>query len=327
MGSALSEKAELLDDSNTGTYRHSCYVMTLLDVTIFADLRFAVGSMIVVIISNQHVQPIVSVCHYKHNPIQYRAAVTNLLDKAPSVYYRRILQLREGIGLDGMHDEMSELICDLQKVAVNSNQSLRRVAVEPGDHFFVPSSAEYYNSRESGPLQDETKERSIYLQNPPSISAHSVLGQILFDACVPKNVEGWDIRFSGTLNGQPIASAHRRHSPFHASDPFLWHDSVQAEQSQVAVQPDYEAPPRKAIMESRHVSVSGNANDFAIRSPESGSFIGLSFSIITISSRYTVPWSVCKTNLYILCPQCNKSLSGNTNDRRCVDPLPSSPVP
>ncbi|KAJ6368550.1 hypothetical protein OIU78_001022 [Salix suchowensis] len=153
--------------------------------------------------------------HYKHNPIQYRAAVTNLLDKAPSVYYRRILQLREGIGLDGMHDEMSELICDLQKAAVNSNQSLRRVAVEPGDHFFVPSSAEYYNSRESGPLQDETKERSIYLPNPPSISAHSVLGQILFDACVPKNVEGWDIRFSGTLNGQPIASAHRRHSPFH----------------------------------------------------------------------------------------------------------------
>ena len=141
--------------------------------------------------------------------------MTNLLDKAPSVYYRRILQLREGIGLDGMHDEMSELICDLQKAAVNSHQSLRRVAVEPGDHFFVPSSAEYYNSRESGPLQDETKERSIYLPNPPSISAHSVLGQILFDACVPKNVEGWDIRFSGTLNGQPIASAHRRHSPFH----------------------------------------------------------------------------------------------------------------
>ncbi|KAI5592025.1 hypothetical protein BDE02_04G123400 [Populus trichocarpa] len=153
--------------------------------------------------------------HYQHNPIQYRAAVTNLLDKAPSVYYRRIQQLREGIGLDSMHDEMSELICDLQKAAVNSNQSLRRVAVEPGDHFFVPSSAEYYNSRESGPLQDERKERSIYLPNPPSISAHSVLGQILFDACVPKNVEGWDIRFSGCLNGQPIASAQRRHSPFH----------------------------------------------------------------------------------------------------------------
>uniref|UniRef100_A0A6N2K2K2 Uncharacterized protein n=1 Tax=Salix viminalis TaxID=40686 RepID=A0A6N2K2K2_SALVM len=52
----------------------------------------------------------------------------------------------------------------------------------------------------------------------------------------------------------------------------------------------------KAIMESGHVSVSGNANDFAIRSPAPGSFIGHSFYIITISSTYTV----CKTNLYIL---------------------------
>ncbi|XP_052311903.1 uncharacterized protein LOC7490025 isoform X1 [Populus trichocarpa] len=153
--------------------------------------------------------------HYQHNPIQYRAAVTNLLDKAPSVYYRRIQQLREGIGLDSMHDEMSELICDLQKAAVNSNQSFRRVAVGPGDHFFVPSSAEYCNSRKPESLQDERKERSIYLPNHPSISAHSVLGQVLFDACVPKKIEGWDIRFSGSLNGQPIASAQRRHSPFH----------------------------------------------------------------------------------------------------------------
>ncbi|KAF9675921.1 hypothetical protein SADUNF_Sadunf09G0084100 [Salix dunnii] len=153
--------------------------------------------------------------HYKHNPIQYRAAVTDLLDKAPSVYYHRIQKLREGIGLDSMHDEMSELICDLQKAAVNSNQSFSRVAVGPGDHFFVPSSAEYCNSRKSESLQDERKERSIYLPNPPSISAHSVLGQVLFDACVPKNIEGWDIRFSGSLNGQPIASAQRRHSPFH----------------------------------------------------------------------------------------------------------------
>ena len=141
--------------------------------------------------------------------------MTNLLDKAPSVYYRRIQQLREGIGLDSMHDEMSELICDLQKAAVNSNQSFRRVAVGPGDHFFVPSSAEYCNSRKPESLQDERKERSIYLPNHPSISAHSVLGQVLFDACVPKKIEGWDIRFSGSLNGQPIASAQRRHSPFH----------------------------------------------------------------------------------------------------------------
>ncbi|KAJ4839631.1 hypothetical protein Tsubulata_034662 [Turnera subulata] len=148
--------------------------------------------------------------HYKHYPIQYRAAVSNLLGKARSIYSQRIQLL----GMDSMHDEMSELICDLQNAAVNSNQSFRRVAVEPGDHFFLPSSSEYYSNKESGSLQDERKERSVYLPSPPKISAHSVLGEILFDNCVPKNVEGWDIRFSGSLNGQPIASARRR-SPFH----------------------------------------------------------------------------------------------------------------
>ncbi|KAF5745635.1 hypothetical protein HS088_TW07G01227 [Tripterygium wilfordii] len=149
--------------------------------------------------------------HYEHYPIQYRVAVTNLLEKASSVYLQRIRQL--GDGMEAGQDEISELVHDLQKAAVNSNQSLRRVAVGPGDHFFMPSSSEYHNGGESSSLQDEQKEKPV-LPSTPSISAHTVLGQILFDACVPKNVEGWDIRFSGSLNGQPIASARRR-SPFH----------------------------------------------------------------------------------------------------------------
>ncbi|KAG8645456.1 hypothetical protein MANES_10G066100v8 [Manihot esculenta] len=148
--------------------------------------------------------------HYKHNPIQYRAVVTDFLEKAASVYSRRIQQLREGVGLDSMHDEISELVCNLQKAAVNSNQSLRSVAVGPGDHFFVPTSAEYQSNRESEPSQDGRKETSVYLRPSPSINANSILGQMLFDVCVPKNVEGWDIRFSGSLNGQPIASARRQ---------------------------------------------------------------------------------------------------------------------
>ncbi|XP_050210813.1 uncharacterized protein LOC126661092 [Mercurialis annua] len=150
--------------------------------------------------------------HYEHYPIQYRSAVTNLLDMATSVFSKRIQQLREGVGLDGLHDEISELICNLQDAAVNSNQSLRRVAIEPGDHFFVPSSSEKPSNRESEPLQDEKKELSVYVPTSPGINANSLLGQILFDVCVPKNVEGWDIRFACSLKGQPIASA-RRHSP------------------------------------------------------------------------------------------------------------------
>ncbi|XWS68014.1 hypothetical protein CRYUN_Cryun04dG0053900 [Craigia yunnanensis] len=144
--------------------------------------------------------------HYKHYPIQYRAAVASFLDRATSVYSHRIQKIIER---NGMHDEISELICDLQKAAVNSNQSLKRVALGPSDHFFLPSSAEYHNRIESGSLKDEQRERPFSLPVPPSINAHSVLGQVLFDACVPKNIEGWDIRFSGSVKGQTFSSAPR----------------------------------------------------------------------------------------------------------------------
>ncbi|GMP38247.1 hypothetical protein CsSME_00009573 [Camellia sinensis var. sinensis] len=147
--------------------------------------------------------------HYKHHPIQYRAAVTELLEHAVSVYSQKIQGLGERSAMEGMHDQISELICDLQNAAVNSNQSFRRVAQGPNDHFFLPSSAEYSSSKESGSLQDEQK-GPAHSPNPPSMSAHTLLGQILFDACVPKNIEGWDIKFCGSLNGQPLASAQKR---------------------------------------------------------------------------------------------------------------------
>ncbi|XP_052194315.1 uncharacterized protein LOC127802514 isoform X2 [Diospyros lotus] len=148
--------------------------------------------------------------HYEQHPTEYRAAVTKLLEHAVSVYSEKIQ-----ISMEDMHDQISELICDLQNVADNSNQSFRRVARGPNDHFFLPSSAEYSSGRESVNLQDERKEGLAHSSSPPRMNAHSVLGRILFDACVPKNIEGWDIKFSGSLNGQPVASAHRR-SPLSA---------------------------------------------------------------------------------------------------------------
>lgn len=153
--------------------------------------------------------------HYEHYPIQYRAAVTDLLERAALVFSQKMQQLEdERTCMESTNDEISALICDLQKAAVNSNQSLRRVAVGPSDHFYLPSSAEHQTGRDSEPSQDELKDKPVHLPSPPSINAHSVLGELLFDACVPKNVEGWDIKFCGSLNGQPFASA-RRHSPFH----------------------------------------------------------------------------------------------------------------
>uniref|UniRef100_M4DFF8 Uncharacterized protein n=1 Tax=Brassica campestris TaxID=3711 RepID=M4DFF8_BRACM len=150
--------------------------------------------------------------HYRHNPIQYRAVISNFLEKAISVHSQKIRQLGERFHT---HDEISELICDLQKVAVNSNQSLRRVATGPSDHFFLPSSAPYQtnNNNDASSSLEEQRDRSSFRPlQLTSINAHSVLGQFLFDSCVPKNIEGWDIRFGGSLNGQPYATSTSRKS-------------------------------------------------------------------------------------------------------------------
>ncbi|XP_056161026.1 uncharacterized protein LOC115685683 isoform X2 [Syzygium oleosum] len=147
--------------------------------------------------------------HYKHYPIQYRAAIASLFAKAASIFSQRFQRLEEErTRMGSKYDEISELICDLQNAAVNSNQSLRRVATGPSDHFFLPSSVNDGYAA-SGSSDNERKESSNLAQNAPGISAHSILGQMLFDICVPKNVEGWDIKFSGSLNGQPYACARK----------------------------------------------------------------------------------------------------------------------
>lgn len=169
----------------------------------FAQLLQDIGGDVTVIkwSGSAHIE------HYKHYPIQYSAAVSTFLEKAITVYCHRVQQLGERSG----HDEISELICDLHKVAVSSNQSLTRVAQGPSDHFFLPSSAEHRNSRESGSLQDEQREQPVRLPEPPTINAHSVLGKVLFDVCVPKNVEGWD--FSNCLKRQQFYSGSKN-SPY-----------------------------------------------------------------------------------------------------------------
>ncbi|KAK1423834.1 hypothetical protein QVD17_19143 [Tagetes erecta] len=150
--------------------------------------------------------------HYKHNPIQYRAAVTEFLDQSISIFNQKHQILGERNGMEGMHANICELICDLQKAAVDSNQSFSRVATGPNDHFFLPSSAECQASKESGSLQDEEKERktTVHLASPPGLNPHSVLGQVLFDVCVPRNIEGWDIKFE---NRKPFATGSKQSSP------------------------------------------------------------------------------------------------------------------
>lgn len=157
---------------------------------------------------------IVVVGHYRVYPIDYRVAVTELLGKATAVYSQRIQHLEgERMGVEGTHDEISEPIGDLRKAATSPNQSFWGVTIQPSDHFFTPSSVGYYEGRDVGSLQDEQKEGVIHLHSSPSTNAHGVLGQFLFDVCVPKNVEDWDIRSSTSSSNRPYTSS-RRHASF-----------------------------------------------------------------------------------------------------------------
>ncbi|CAL8996400.1 unnamed protein product [Prunus brigantina] len=158
--------------------------------------------------------------HYRHYPIDYKAAVTELLGKAAGVYSQRIRRLEgETLGMQAAQDEIfdNEPMSSLRKAAGGPN-GFRGVTLASSDHFFTPGSMEYDGGRDVGSMQDERKEGLIHLPNPPTptMNAHGVLGQILFDVCVPKTVEDWDIKSSsGSLNGNRRSLAsRRRHAPF-----------------------------------------------------------------------------------------------------------------
>ncbi|KAL5982433.1 hypothetical protein ACLOJK_016504 [Asimina triloba] len=152
--------------------------------------------------------------HYEHHPVDYKAAVTEQLEKAALLYTQRAQPVYgERTSKGSGCNEISRSVYNLRKAALSSNESLRRVAISPSDHFFLPSSVEYQDNKGVSSIQDEQKERLVHLQEPPGINAHSVLGKMLFDACVPKNVEDWDIKMAGSL-GRPSFSSSRRNSPF-----------------------------------------------------------------------------------------------------------------
>lgn len=152
--------------------------------------------------------------HYRIYPVDYKAAVNELLGKAAAVYSQRVQQLEgERMGLEGTHEEIPGPISELKKIAFGQNQNYRGYTIAPTDHFVMPSSVECYEDRDVGSLQNVQKEGVIHLSGPPRINPHGVLGQFLFDVCVPKDVEGWDIKSSASFTGRTFGSA-RRHSSF-----------------------------------------------------------------------------------------------------------------
>ncbi|XP_051150961.1 uncharacterized protein LOC127265271 [Andrographis paniculata] len=156
------------------------------------------------------------VAHFRNHPEDYTSAVTELLRKASNVYSQRIRQLEgEKMGVEGStrDDEISDPFGSLKKAVAKSDQSFQRIALDLNDHFLVPSSVDYHEDRAVGSIQDEHRERYIPISSPPKINAHGVLGQFLFEACVPKNVEDWDLSLSHSLRRGPFAS-NRRNSHF-----------------------------------------------------------------------------------------------------------------
>ncbi|KAH6758971.1 peptidase [Perilla frutescens var. frutescens] len=152
--------------------------------------------------------------HLRHHPEEYSAAVTELLRKAAITYSQRIQKLEgEKMGMEGAHNEISDPFRDLRKAAAKSRHSLHKIDLDLNDYFHVPSSVEYHEDRDVGSVQDESNGRYIPLSSPPKINAHGVLGQFLFDVCVPKNVEDWDLRYSPSMRSAVVASG-RRCSPF-----------------------------------------------------------------------------------------------------------------
>uniref|UniRef100_A0A2P2KDP0 Uncharacterized protein n=2 Tax=Rhizophora mucronata TaxID=61149 RepID=A0A2P2KDP0_RHIMU len=150
--------------------------------------------------------------HYQLYPIDYKAAVTELLGKAAAVYSQKVQRLEgERMGFEGSINEISE-ISELRKAAVSPNQSFGGLTVATSD-FSLPSSVEYYEGRDVGSVRNEAKEGLIRLSGPRRINANGVLGQILFDACIPKDVDGWDIKLPSSLS-RHLNPPSRRHAPF-----------------------------------------------------------------------------------------------------------------
>lgn len=149
-----------------------------------------------------------SVGHYSHHQTDYHSNLVEFLGKAATVFSQRRVFNGGTENLRSSCDSMLESSCSLHD-ALSSSESLRRVAIGPNDHFFSPSSSGKLEVKDGSSFHDEQKPN---LFTSPSINPHGYLSQVLFDVCVPKNVEGWDIK-PITSNGKQSSVSARRRGP------------------------------------------------------------------------------------------------------------------
>ncbi|XP_010547842.1 PREDICTED: uncharacterized protein LOC104819463 [Tarenaya hassleriana] len=141
--------------------------------------------------------------HYRHHQVDYKASVSELLSKAASIYSRKSRNLDEEtkMGIEETHyGGTSEPIQSLRKATSGLHSSFNGTPLITTDHFIVPSSVGYYVGQDGGgsSVHDVHKEGLIRFPSPRTdiLNPHGVLGRILFDVDIPKNVEEWDLKSS-----------------------------------------------------------------------------------------------------------------------------------
>ncbi|CAH2046505.1 unnamed protein product [Thlaspi arvense] len=138
--------------------------------------------------------------HYRYNQVDYKAAVSEFLSKAASVYLQKNREeaMKETQCDD---DEISEPVHSLGNSTSGLNRSFDGTPLVTTDHFFVPTTVGYYVGN-GGSVVDEHKQDLIRLSSTQdddeARKPNGVLGQILFDVYIPKNVEDWDVKLSET---------------------------------------------------------------------------------------------------------------------------------
>jgi hypothetical protein len=139
--------------------------------------------------------------HYRYNQVDYKAAVSEFLSRAMSVYSHKTRRSLDREIMKETQCDDAEPIQSLGQSTSGLNRSFNGTPLVTTDHFFVPSTVGYYVGN-SGSVQDEHKQDLIRLssaQTDDSVMPNGVLGQILFDVYIPKNVEDdWDVKLSET---------------------------------------------------------------------------------------------------------------------------------
>ncbi|XP_042439200.1 uncharacterized protein LOC122024611 [Zingiber officinale] len=150
--------------------------------------------------------------HYKHHRNEYLCNVVELLDKAAATFSQRCINNGAAADLGSACNSILESICSLREAALTSTECLRKVIVEPNDHFTLPSPNDNFETKNGSSSSNDQTGNSF---TQPSINPQGVLSQILFDSCVPKNVEGWDIKPSISSKGkkQCFGSGHLNRGP------------------------------------------------------------------------------------------------------------------